>query len=795
MKYQKPRARAVLFAAFAALVALATFTAIEVPTRVQANAAPQPGAGLGAPRSIPGGAILRLTVGGVAGVPTDASAAVLNVTVTNPAAAGFVTVWPCGQPQPNASNLNYVGGQTVPNLTIAKLGESGQVCFFSMVETDLIADVAGYFPAGSGYTPIVNPVRTLDTRTGIGSAVRALGDGEVRELQVGGAAGVPGNASAAVLNVTVTNPRAAGFVTVWPCGQPQPNASNLNYEAGQNVPNLAIAKLGDGGRVCFYSMVQTDLIADVAGYFPGGSGYTPIVNPVRTLDTRNGTGTAAQPLNDGEVRELQVGGAAGVPGSASAAVLNVTVTNPRAAGFVTVWPCGQPRPNASNLNYEAGQNVPNLVIAKLGDGNRVCFYSMVRTDLVADVAGFFPGGSGYVPIPNPVRILDTRDGTGGGGSANDCIFHTAAKPTFVAFCDKFDAPTTLARGRAGDLDPIIWGVSRTNTFVNEGQNQFNDWLPATLKGCGPDQAVLPPNDVRICNGVLYDAVSDGEGQPTLAMYPKQPFDFAGRTGTLAFDVSADSQGTHTAWPEFWITDQPVPAPHATLPAQAPHARNSFGLSIAHECGGGGIGVDMMAVTRNYIEEFIPFNQTGCVQKGSLSSLNHFEVRVSQQRIEVWASDPGSTAVRQIAVADNANLTFTKGLVWIEDVHYNACKSPGTQCDHTLAWDNLGWDGPAPYRDLSFDVLDANVPLAQGWSQLGYFIAGARTFAVNGVFWDQTPTGAIATFNWFPSFGNQVPTVRLNGGPPAGAPSPCPSPSIRCRPAPTPSSSVTAEPPW
>ena len=138
------------------------------------------------------------------------------------------------------------------------------------------------------------------------------------------------------------------------------------------------------------------------------------------------------------------------------------------------------------------------------------------------------------------------------------------------------------------------------------------------------------------------------------------------------------------------------------------------------------------------------------------------MRISQQRIEVWASDPGSTAVRQIAVADNANLSFTKGLIWLEDVHYNGCKSPGTQCDHTLAWDNLGWDGPAPYRDLSFDVLDANLPLSDGWSQLGYFVPGVRPFAVNGVYWDQTPTGAIATFNWFP-FGNQVPSVRINGG--------------------------------
>src|SRR5215216_4085706 len=106
--------------------------------------------------------------------------------------------------------------------------------------------------------------------------------------------------------------------------------------------------------------------------------------------------------------ELQVGGVAGVPGDASAVVLNVTATNTSAPGFLTVFPCGQQRPLASNVNYVANQSIPNLVIAKLGVGGKVCIYSMVTTDVVADVAGYFPAGSDYSPIPNPTRILDTR---------------------------------------------------------------------------------------------------------------------------------------------------------------------------------------------------------------------------------------------------------------------------------------------------------------------------------------------------------------------------------------------------
>ena len=191
---------------------------------------------------------------------------------------------------------------------------------------------------------------TSDASASAGSApaaapsASALVANAALELQVGGVAGVPADALAATLNVTVTNPAAAGFVTVWPCGAPRPDASNLNYVAGQNVPNLVIAKLGTGGKVCFYSMVATDLIADVAGFFPATSDYAPITNPTRILDTRNGTGSPATKVGANATLELQVGGVAGVPADALAATLNVTVTNPAAAGFVTVWPCGAPQP-------------------------------------------------------------------------------------------------------------------------------------------------------------------------------------------------------------------------------------------------------------------------------------------------------------------------------------------------------------------------------------------------------------------------------------------------------------------
>ncbi|HSP28736.1 MAG TPA: hypothetical protein VLN74_09325, partial [Ilumatobacteraceae bacterium] len=125
---------------------------------------------------------------------------------------------------------------------------------------------------------------------GIGARVAVVGAGGTLEWGVAGVGGVPLDASAVALNFTVVNAREAGFATVYPCGLPRPEASNLNYAAGQTVANVVIARPGVGGRVCVFSYSTGDVLADVAGFFPAGSDFVPRSNPVRILDTRNGIG-------------------------------------------------------------------------------------------------------------------------------------------------------------------------------------------------------------------------------------------------------------------------------------------------------------------------------------------------------------------------------------------------------------------------------------------------------------------------------------------------------------------------
>ena len=177
------------------------------------------------------------------------------------------------------------------------------------------------------------------------------------------------------------------------------------------------------------------------------------------------------------------------------------------------------------------------------------------------------------------------------------------------------------------------------------------------------------------------------------------------------------------------------------------------------------------MVRNYVLQQVPFTSSGCVVKGNANgALNHFEIRINQSRIEVWGSDAGSTAVRLIASADNANITMTRGVIWVQDMHYNASKAgccggvDGRQTTHTFAWDNIAFDGPKPYRDLTFDVPEAQVP-SDGGINTGWAVSPSSplTLTVPGVTWAQTPTTALVTFSFFCE-ATVVPSVSVNGQP-------------------------------
>ncbi|MEO7397197.1 MAG: DUF1501 domain-containing protein [Ilumatobacteraceae bacterium] len=341
-------------------------------------------------------ATITLQVSGEGGVPAGAVAAVLNVTAVDGTISSYLTVWPAGVAKPNTSSLNTAGKDVVPNLVVSKLGPTGQVSIYNNSGvTHCVVDVVGYFStaAGSRFSAL-SPSRILDTRLGVGATAAPVLSMAPIVLRVTGAGGVSPDADAVVMNVTVTEPTASGFVTVWPTGTSMPTASNLNFVPSQTVPNLVIAKLGDGGAVSMYNSAgATHLVADVLGYFSSGDGGARFVAlaPTRLLDTRS-DGGASTPVAQAALT-LRVLARGGVPASGvSAVVLNVTATAGTSNGFVTVYPSGEVRPMASNLNTVTNGTRANLVIAKVGaDGAVAMFNNAGTVHLIADVVGYFTG--------------------------------------------------------------------------------------------------------------------------------------------------------------------------------------------------------------------------------------------------------------------------------------------------------------------------------------------------------------------------------------------------------------------
>ncbi|HKD77173.1 MAG TPA: hypothetical protein VKB76_16825, partial [Ktedonobacterales bacterium] len=327
----------------------------------------------------------------------------------------------------------------------------------------------------------------------------------------------------------------------------------------------------------------------------------------------------------------------------------------------------------------------------------------------------------------------------------------------AAFCDTFDTAPGIGN-RSGQLNGTIWGVSRWSGDIGLNPAYAFAWMPSTLLCNGIQIPVQPDNDIVICNGQLRESLNDNatgtfaEGNVyAITMYPKQPFNFANRTGTISFDVTNDTAGTHAAWPELWVTDTPRPTPFThllnvggTIPANAFAIRFGAvqppfqGPLLSPNCpydNNPRWTIDSAVVVRNYIindiaayasnETYGPAtNMTiqplGCViaSTGADGGTNHVEVQVSQNQIDIYATDAGTTApLVHIATITDANLTFTRGLVWLEDAHYNANKAvigttlPNQQI-HTFAWDNLAFDGPREPRDLSFDVTDSLAPCHQ-----------------------------------------------------------------------------------
>jgi hypothetical protein len=374
--------------------------------------------GIGAPaKPVAAKGIVQLKVGNPPiPEPYGITAVVLNVTVTDASANGFLSVYGDDDlggtptPLPKTSNINFLTGQNIADLVIVPVGTNGIVDFYNgspKGTVDAIADVEGYFSL-TEVNKFVNiaPTRILDTRKGIGTGgavaqVPANGNLTLTVPGAGnGAIPTTGNTSAVAMNLTAVGGTRNGVITAYPAGESLPTVSNLNYGAGQTTANMTMVPLGTNGQIVLHnnSSGPVDLIADADGYFTssnvaGSNAYVPEYTPNRDFDSR------PNPLPTGAPYSL--------PASvqwASSMVYNATVTDTSGNGFLSLYPYDPNTPNAvpgtSNLNYLKGQTKSNLSIAPIGTVPDTSFdppfYDVGiylggqgSSDVILDAFGFF----------------------------------------------------------------------------------------------------------------------------------------------------------------------------------------------------------------------------------------------------------------------------------------------------------------------------------------------------------------------------------------------------------------------
>ena len=349
-----------------------TFTPVT-PTRLIDTRSNIGGSRVGAGRQV------VVQVGG-ATAPADATAAVFSIVAANPTAPGYLTAYPCSNDRPETSTVNFIGGQTLANSTIAALSSAGQLCVWTSADTDIIVDITGWLgPSGSSRFNPIGPTRIVDTRAAIGGV--RVGAGTTLSVDLGPS--VPAGSTAVALNVTAVNSSAPGYLTVYPCGGPLPETSTVNHVAREARPNNTIVGLS-AGRICIFSYAESDVLVDLVGSFgPTGLAYEP-TPPVRVIDTRQYRAPiAAQETVGYSVVAPALGGE-----QPSAAFVNVTATNHAVPGYVTTFDCGVRR-ETSTLNQQVGQTAANGAIVPLAANLQSCAWMYGGGHLIVDLNGWW----------------------------------------------------------------------------------------------------------------------------------------------------------------------------------------------------------------------------------------------------------------------------------------------------------------------------------------------------------------------------------------------------------------------
>jgi hypothetical protein len=344
----------------------------------------------------------------------------------------------------------------------------------------------------------------------------------------------------------------------------------------------------------------------------------------------------------------------------------------------------------------------------------------------------------------------------------------------AAFCETFDAPASAAmQGRAGELDTRYWSAGRLDPQLPTGNGvAFGIGPSSMLPACraGLPATVLPDQDAVICDAssaiasphLLVSTAAQNYGQNSYRI--RQPFDFAGRTGTIVFDAEGYIVNALLGWISVEVTEDPINAPNFAIGGMGVYnnegsliPENGVEIQFQNNCAGYAqpptFSLSMIDVIQEYQQTTMSPSTPVCLatQQGSL---NHFEVSISQTEIDVkatpFSADGTHFDAPTLLYKASVNLPFSRGYVQITTHNHATIKySTGNSMDSWIAhWDNVGFDGPVLSGWREYEVADSLIPGQDAWNRsgpvvsVGYRVADvgkgpAQTLTLHGV----DPTGA------------------------------------------------------
>ncbi len=326
--------------------------------------------------------------------------------------------------------------------------------------------------------------------------------------------------------------------------------------------------------------------------------------------------------------------------------------------------------------------------------------------------------------------------------------------TNAAFCDSFDQGPAAIRGRGGDLDSARWSAARLAPSDFSGFGPVaNPVIAAPIPPCKasfPAISVYPPDDTLICDpsasvsAQLMTAVAiQNYGNNSYMI--RQPFDFANRTGRIVFDVDAVNLDGLATYIEIDVTEDPVPAPtfrELQNYETGPVPRNGLMMKWNNHCQQSGRQVSLGPVllyTGYAPTTLTPAGSTVCVatQQGSL---NHFEIQVSQQRLDIYGSDYSTDNGQSFPnfrrmYSANVSLPFTRGYVHVAARNHASIKY-GYGPDGIYRWDNIGFDGPVISGWRAYEIPDNTTTgtyNSRPIRNLGYMLLDGTTGKPAGIY--------------------------------------------------------------